>query len=82
MEFTVEKSERFLIRRRKTFFAKCSECECEVKMLSMEAAAEATGVSQRMIYRLIEADRIHFTETESGNLLVCVDSLFQNGNLE
>lgn len=82
MEFTVEKSERFLVRRRKIFFTRCSKCGNEVKMLSPDAAAETAEVSQRTVYRLIEADQIHFTETEKGHLLVCLDSLFQKRHLE
>jgi excisionase family DNA binding protein len=41
-------------------------------MFTPEEAAAMMKVSQRTIYRWVEAGRIHFRETENGNLLVCL----------
>ena len=52
----------------------CAKCATRVQMLTPEAAALASGMSARTIYRLIEAGQIHFNETSDGLLLVCPDS--------
>jgi hypothetical protein len=44
-------------------------------MLAPEQIAAITGTSTRDIYRRVEAGELHFTETESGVLLICLDSL-------
>lgn len=77
IEITSETSEFFIIRRPHTrVTAWCSECQRKVRLLTPEAAADGAGVSIRAIFRLIEAGRIHFIETDGGRVLVCFDSLF------
>jgi len=76
IELKVEKSEKFLVRRRTVVFAYCPACACQVRMLRPEELAEKAGVSLRTVYRLIEANRVHFTETADGGLFVCRDSFF------
>jgi len=44
-------------------------------MFTPEVAARLASVSQRTIYRWIEAGSLHFTETPDGGLLVCQASL-------
>jgi hypothetical protein len=53
----------------------CDKCGGQVEMLAAEEAAAATGLSQRAIFRLAEAERLHSTETADGRLFVCPDSL-------
>ncbi len=62
-------------RSRPLVTAWCAACQCRVRLLSPEAAASVAGISTRAMYRLIEARRIHFTETDDGQLQVCLDSL-------
>lgn len=76
IEFTIEKSETFTIRRiRKIAAVWCSHCGCEVRMSSPEDAAHITGVSTRRIYSRIEAGSAHFAESAAGVLMVCHRSL-------
>jgi hypothetical protein len=44
-------------------------------MVTLNEAARITGISERAIFRGVEASMIHFIESESGALLVCVNSL-------
>lgn len=55
----------------------CELCAAQVEMLSPEDAALASGRRPRAIYRLVEANRLHFRETPEGLLLVCLPSLLQ-----
>lgn len=70
-EVSVKTSRRFVIRT-----VKNSEpflCpECGGSMLAAEMAAELLGVSRRGIYRAIETGTTHFTETETGAVLICL----------
>jgi len=44
-------------------------------MFTPAEAALQTNVSQRVVYRWIEAGLIHFAETVNGGLFVCIASL-------
>jgi len=44
-------------------------------MVTPQRAAAIAGVTVRHINRLVEAERVHFAETESGLLLLCINSL-------
>ena len=57
----------------------CAQCGAARYLLTPEQAAVNTGVSTRTLYRWIEADRIHFTETPDGRLLICGASLAELG---
>lgn len=47
---------------------------CAAEMIRVQDSADFFGFSSRLIYRLIEADKIHFTETESNQIYVCLAS--------
>ncbi len=49
--------------------------ECGEPMLTIEQAAGLLGIRQRQIFQIIEADAAHFTETEAGALMICLNSL-------
>lgn len=53
----------------------CNDCAALMVTPSEASALCRTGL--RLIFRLIEASAIHFTETPHGQLLVCFDSLNQ-----
>jgi hypothetical protein len=53
----------------------CSECRAQASMVSIDETARLANVSTLEICRLINDNRIHFTETSDGLLLVCADSL-------
>lgn len=51
-------------------------CEvCGAEMARPEAAAVATGLHVREVYRRVEAGTVHFLESADGVLAVCLDSL-------
>ena len=75
-EITVEKSEVFVVRKcSNVVVAWCEQCNEEVRMITPEQAASMNRVSTRVIYALLETGRIHFTETATGLLLVCLNSV-------
>ena len=49
-------------------------------MVTPDEAAQLWQVSTRTIYRRIETGRLHFTETERGFSLICLQSLESNGD--
>jgi hypothetical protein len=55
----------------------CPACGAEVPMITIEEAAAVHGISQRQVFRDVEADQIHFAETADGAILICMNSLGQ-----
>ncbi len=53
----------------------CPDCAARPEMLTPEEAAQLSGLSQRAIYRSIEAGSVHFLETADGRLFVCPATL-------
>jgi len=53
----------------------CPECSAIVTLVPPERAAAIAGVTVRTINRWVEADSVHFVETDDGLLLLCVNSL-------
>jgi predicted site-specific integrase-resolvase len=49
-------------------------------MVTPDEAAQLCQVSTRTIYRRIETGRFHFTETENGFSLICLQSLESDAN--
>ena len=54
----------------------CQECARTVPLVTADEAARLSNQSTRAIYRLVEERRLHYRETPTGSLLVCLDSLF------
>jgi len=83
IEITVEKHRLVVLNRRNhSTVAWCEICEAQVQMVTPDEAAQLCQISTRTIYRWIETGRIHFTETEKGFSLVCLQSLESNSNSE
>ncbi len=74
IEITVE-TEQLLVLRRRRATALCAQCASPVELLTAEEAATAAGVSLSSIQRSAEEQRLHFSETAEGRLLVCLNSL-------
>ncbi len=73
---TVETFQRTVIySRRKAKIAWCKQCAAETVMFAPNEAAAIANISEAAVFRLAEADEIHSTETESGSLMICGDSL-------
>jgi hypothetical protein len=64
-----------LRRRPKKVRAWCKVCAKQVSMVSSEEAAALMGISQRTIFRQVEAGDLHFTETLEGLIFICPNSL-------
>ena len=60
-------------KRRQNFEAYCPNCESLVEMATPRIAAILTGSTEREIFCLVEAGKIHFVETD--DILICLDSL-------
>ena len=75
-EITIETDRVFVLsRRRISVLTWCAACGERVTMITPDEAAITARVSSRAIYRWMEAERLHFTETADGFLLVCTNSL-------
>lgn len=74
---TAEKSETFIIRQepRGVVHAWCGGCGEEIECLTVEQTVALTGLSARAVFRLVEAEGIHFSETDGGNLFICPNSV-------
>ncbi len=73
---TTETQRIFVIRRiSRSALAWCPGCAKPVKMVSPDEAAALLRVSSRAIYRCVEAEKLHFTETAEGLLVICLNSL-------
>jgi hypothetical protein len=75
LEITVEIYERVVIKQGDKRHIPCVRCRAIVQMLKPEEAAILSGVSARTIYRWIESEKLHITETPDGLLLICINSL-------
>ena len=76
IEITVETDEVWVIRRPgRLVRAWCPTCGRQVGMVTPDEAAVVAGVSWRTMARWVEAEKVHFTETPDGLLLVCLNSL-------
>jgi len=53
----------------------CPGCAAIVTLVPPERTAVIAGVAVRTINRWVEAGSVHFVETDSGLLLLCVNSL-------
>jgi len=77
-EITVETEELFGISRRGRFHPlSCPECGDQVEMVTAGEAAALAGVSLRTICRLVESDKLHFTEMSDGLLFICLNSILR-----
>ena len=69
--------ERVLIIRGGAFEQRgnCEACGEVVRLITVDEAAMLAQVGSRAIYRLIEAEKIHFIETSDELLLICFNSI-------
>lgn len=51
-------------------------------MVSVDESAILARVSSRMIYRWLEAGKLHSAETPEGLLLICLNSLTKGGAIK
>jgi excisionase family DNA binding protein len=73
-EIVVERDQIIVVRKPGPMQA-CGSCGAGSPMLTVDEAASIAGVSARAIYRQIEEGRLHFLETDTGGLLICLTSV-------
>jgi excisionase family DNA binding protein len=79
IEITVEKHRVVVLsRRNQSINGWCEECGEQVQMVTPDEAAQLCSITARTIYRWIETERLHFTETEKGFSLICLQSIDSN----
>jgi len=73
---TVSRDEITVIRKMAgKALATCAPCGHQVEMATPEQVVTLTGIHSRVIYSWVERGQVHFIETTSGHLLICLDSL-------
>lgn len=73
---TTEKHELFvLLNGHQPIYRFCGECKCEVELLSIDLAVSLVQKRTHELFDLIERGVIHTTETATGHLLICKQSL-------
>ena len=72
----VEIHELYVVRQQKNAAPEvCQQCSTTIaSLVAPDEAAVITGRSTRLIYRWVEAGIIHFQETATGSLVVCLNS--------
>jgi len=55
----------------------CVRCAAEAQMAPVTEAAREAGLSELVIYQLLDARTLHFREDADGRVLVCLNSLFE-----
>ena len=53
----------------------CATCGAEAEMVPVDEAAILRRVDSRTIFRWVEAEQVHASETARGLLLICLNSL-------
>lgn len=69
----IEKIERIVLSKGLKRF--CEQCKGERLFISVEKAVFYFDLTAREIFRLVEADAVHFYESSNGALFVCARSL-------
>ena len=79
---TFESRERTTIHReRQSVRTWCDQCSAEVLMVTPDEAALIAHMDARAIFRRVESGQIHFIESATGALLVCMDSVSALGGV-
>ena len=80
-EITIE-TDRTIVISRRSFAARawCGACDKQVSLVTIDEAARLASVSTRTLFRWVEAENVHFTETSDGRLFICCQSIPQPGN--
>ena len=75
-EILVETEQILLfINKSKKNYLRCIKCGGNALMLPPALIAEVLDFSSRIIYRQIESGRIHFVESDTYQMFVCINSI-------
>jgi len=74
-EITIETERTLFITSPRKVMDWCVACGAQSEMVPVDEAAILRRVDSRTIFRLVEAERVHSSETANGLLLICLNSL-------
>ncbi|HET6892194.1 MAG TPA: hypothetical protein VFH31_13910 [Pyrinomonadaceae bacterium] len=75
---SIETERTYIFRSRDdSRVAWCTRCGAETEMATVAGASDVSGLSELAIYQFVESGALHFTEDESGRVLVCLVSLLK-----
>ena len=81
MEITLEPNRLYVAGKRRAKASQwCPACGYGFRMVTAFAATAMADISFRTLYRWAETEEIHFSATEQGALLVCLDSLLERAD--
>ncbi len=80
-EITIQTERMLFISSPRKAFGWCATCGAETDMVSVDEAAILRRVDSRTIFRWVEAERVHSSETANGLLLICLNSSFDEATL-
>jgi hypothetical protein len=75
LQITIERERLLVLRHEQEVEQWCEECGATVRMIRPAEAAAIAAVSDRTIFRQIESRRLHFSETQAGTVLICLNSI-------
>jgi len=55
----------------------CQECKSHVVMITLEEATSVISIRTLALVRMVEARQVHFAESETGLIRLCLPSLLQ-----
>jgi hypothetical protein len=74
IEISVEREVVSIRSSRQGILLYCEKCGSKGVMLPVETAAAIAGVTVRVLYRWLEDEKVHFTESPDGTVLICAES--------
>jgi len=74
-EITIETERTLFISSPRKVISWCATCGAQAEMVPLDEAAILRRVDSRTIFRWVEAERVHSSETARGLLLICLKSL-------
>jgi len=74
-KITIETERTLFISSPRKVMGWCAACGAQSEMVPVDEAAILRRVDSRTIFRLVEAERVHSSETANGLLLICLNSL-------
>jgi hypothetical protein len=74
-EITIETDRLLFVSSTRKVVDWCAACGAQVEMVTVDQAAILAHVDARTIFRRVEAETLHFSETAEGSLRICPNSL-------
>ena len=74
-EITIETERMFYISSPRIVLSWCAMCGAQTEMVPVDEAAILRRVDSRTIFRWVEAELVHSSETANGLLLICLNSI-------